>query len=684
MLPGVNSHSALFRIFFVILLSSLCSISIFGQYGFTKYERKGERFEVTLTPAKTKTGQLKIKEESPWLFKGDVIIPIPEITIENVARAIAEYEVLYDKKFAFKVWNERKNNDSGDLSKFEGKEFLQNSLLDASVPLQILVAVFKGDTTLPVSSPKKLRALSETLVYDLLRVLSPDVAPESRLIAKITMNELVLERPLKLRKSNYNFVRQRKIISPFESRGVDSLKEFINTKKTIDKGSVQALITQENLEVLKKESPKNASPAKHPYLVVDIEQVNLKIKDGVISEVVATGNYLAAHNLFDNPNRKLRYVNKSPIPIRVKNDIRRLNDIKLVLENPGDTNRYRNQRGILLGELINFERTPNLGVSQLDPKGVAFSLRKRSEHFLIQKQKTPVLEIRTFSDLLGFDLQRPNGVAQVEVYKSLPVFRRINFYGFSAFSEITPFLEISRLFSNIGENVSPIETDLRPAEEVISLFGESSGVDTLLFNLDQINLINFQTSEFHLNVNLVKFQNQHLNASINGWAGLSMSTFQDSLLSNFVNFGASYSIFNPFFGFELKLNVQPEDNWFAELGVVFKRFFTLLDPLKEDIKEVEDLSEGVLEIIPTFGNEPIKKTADGFSSAFNVITPYFQLGYNQSEKTSYFFRTRFNSLLSATHKNFAELQVGTRFQLQFTDKLAKGKNLLNETGYYND
>ncbi|MBS7788287.1 hypothetical protein KIH23_13345 [Flavobacterium sp. CYK-55] len=74
---------------------------------------------------------------------------------------------------------------------------------------------------------------------------------------------------------------------------------------------------------------------------------------------------------------------------------------------------------ITLGEVIKFERNPNLSTNDFSPADIAASWKGGEVVTLYKESTFKLFEGRVFTDLAGFNSDNPNGLIQVEVEKKL-------------------------------------------------------------------------------------------------------------------------------------------------------------------------------------------------------------------------------------------------------------------------
>lgn len=408
-----------------------------------------------------------------------------------------------------------------------------------------------------------------------------------------------------------------------------------------------------------------------------IDNVQIVFQNGFIQDVIVDGKIVngdlskADENMTITEflDAKLRFTNFYGIGFSSKKNIRNLDRVNLYPNNTNNTDKnflYRKGNGDTLNLYTSNEIHINLGeviesygfrndiyTTDYSPANAKVTIEGGKSTTLYKDKTYKILEARVFSDFLGFDSDKPNGLIQVEVEKQFNFnTTRYQFltYKIRAGIGYVEYLKFSGGLTKIEDNNRFLVPDMQdePATSFSSIpILVNHRYTTPIDVLDhQIWNIGVTTNIALLDMPLIKSQ-LHFNAGFR----FAQTKVQDSLRtintdlsisSNVKDYSLNYWIFHP----EVTWHILPETRY---------GFFASWRP-----KYLYSISDGI-----EFSGLRNPLTGNRRENISNWINEFELLGYlyvnEEKQNGKLFVRWRLNSEMQYSKNNFSQFQVGYSF-----------------------
>ncbi|NML56782.1 hypothetical protein [Chryseobacterium cheonjiense] len=428
--------------------------------------------------------------------------------------------------------------------------------------------------------------------------------------------------------------------------------------------------------------PKSNSD-KIPGLLFKIEKVQIVFQNGFIQDVIVDGEIVADKKIDESKisvdikefvEAKLRFTNYYGIGFSSKMNIRKL----------GNTYLYTNQKenidkkftkptkpqyslfdldemSISLGEVLQFYDYQN-GVYTTDysPANQKISL-KGGESSTLYKDKTyKILEARIFSDFLGFNSDKPNGLIQIEVDKQFNFnTTRYQFLWYKLRMGIgyLEYLKLNGGLTKIEDNKRLLIPDME--DEQATSYNGSNILINKRFSTP-IDILNHQTWNIGTNANIFLIDMPTLKSQLHANVGFrfAQTKVQDSIrtinsdlstTSKAKEYNFSYWQFYP----EFVLHILPETRYGFYASWRQKYFYSLSENIE---------FAGARDILTGNRRENISKWINEFE-----LLGYLYLN-EEKQNGKLFIRWRLDSERGYSKNNFTQFQVGYAFYI-----LGRGK-----------
>lgn len=154
---------------------------------------------------------------------------------------------------------------------------------------------------------------------------------------------------------------------------------------------------------------------------IEIKEVNLDINNGFIENIAIK---------VDDGKNKLYFTNYFPIPISTKKNINKLNNTFLFANLPNNIS-YKIRITDFLRYYFNVEKEQY----DLSPADTVirfeFNQNKELEILTLNKENAnKIFEYKVFTDFVGIDEQKPNGLIQIEAQRKIKLYTRYTFQRF--------------------------------------------------------------------------------------------------------------------------------------------------------------------------------------------------------------------------------------------------------------
>lgn len=268
--------------------------------------------------------------------------------------------------------------------------------------------------------------------------------------------------------------------------------------------------------ILKTKKQVNLIKNKDTIGVVDIREIDVELYEGFIEVIKVNGTV---------NDRSYRFENRYGIGFSTKGNFNNLSSVRLW---DMDKNVYIN-----LGELLDYDYGVGKMTRDFSPGNDTIKVMGGEEATLYKDQTSKLFEAVVFSDFLGIDKDKPNGLIQTELSKRIntntyraQTWHKLDFafQGYGFFQYVRPFVAISKVEEN-NRYHSPLRND--------SVFSSPAGNDTMLARsfITPIEALNHQNLSLGVDVNLIYLDNPEMkfNISINGGFRFNRTSIRDSL-----------------------------------------------------------------------------------------------------------------------------------------------------------
>lgn len=377
---------------------------------------------------------------------------------------------------------------------------------------------------------------------------------------------------------------------------------------------------------------------------LDVTEVEIEFNEGFIENITVRGHLGKDPNR--NDNAPLEFTNNYPIGFSSKKDFDNLSDVKLFEKR--NRSSLKNLH-IIVDNIFDYNYNLDLNTKDYSPQNGIIPFKMGQKTHLTKIQSSKILEAKIFTDLVGIDSDKPNGLIQTEISRRFNMHsKRWGFFNeqvanWGSFAFIEPTVIISK-----------IEQDNRR----LPLNNNKSIVNGKIYDRSSVPLL--QLREFqHLSVgtdlNLLIFDFPNIKSAIMfnggfrfGRTALLDTTYRVSdgiIVANDVvdRIGVSTLEFYP----EITYKIQPERRY----GFNFSYRPSWFRLLNSDVMQV---TKGV-----DYNSSDITNKSSMFSN-FEI------LGYldpNKTQNGRLFFRYRFFHALNNSNTNFYQAQFGYSFFL---------------------
>lgn len=409
----------------------------------------------------------------------------------------------------------------------------------------------------------------------------------------------------------------------------------------------------------------------------EIETVQIVFQQGYIQDIIVDGKIIKDALVVKDKNLKieefegaqLRFTNYYGIGFSSKRNYRKLDFINLYpnkkknidknfiysKSKTDDRNLFeKNELSIRLGEIIeSYDFKNDLYTTDFSPSNIKVTIDGGKSTTLYKDKTYKILEARVFSDFLGFNSDKPNGLVQIELEK------QFNFnttrYKFLTYRIRTgigfmEYLKLNGGITKIEDNNRFLIPDMQD-EQSTSFSG-----DPILINkryTTPIDVLNHQVSYIGVSANVVFLDMPTIKSQlhINGGFRFAQTKVQDSIrtFNSDLTIKSQVKEYNlPYWQLypEIIWHILPESRYGFYASWRPKYFYSISD-------EVE--FKGLL-------NQQTGIRRDNIS---NWLNEYEILGYlytnEEKQNGKLFIRWRLNSEMGFSSNNFSQFQVGYSF-----------------------
>lgn len=268
---------------------------------------------------------------------------------------------------------------------------------------------------------------------------------------------------------------------------------------------------------------------------------------------------------------------------------------------------------------------------------------------ILKEQNAEILKVKVYTDLVGLNNDRPNGLLQMEFSKKMNLLTRVFSNAkqksrayWHYFNFVEPILTISKIEDD--DSVLQINSVPELSEAKVSSFNDILRFRTASLG-SRLNLFNWGLPAYQSNFQFNVIGNFGLTTVRSQESRMLMNS--DSI-ATVLSQDTTYSLLSHDWGFEFTLNVNPSDKYSLSLtySPQFHRVYSDLEtliPVDNNLKvSTKDVS-GKIDQGRKFHHFELAATA------------------RLSERGDLFFRGRYHFLSDESNQNFFQLQLGYSF-----------------------
>jgi hypothetical protein len=378
--------------------------------------------------------------------------------------------------------------------------------------------------------------------------------------------------------------------------------------------------------------------------IIDVKEVEIEFRDSYIETIKVN-----AKNEFSNI--EYRFENKFGIGISSRNAITNFKNIYLY------DNRYNKRTK--LSELLDYDYSVQMLTRDFSPSDTVIKSFGGQKLELKKEKTSKLFEAIVYSDFIGIDKNRPNGLIQTEISKRINInptridnakFLKFIGDGFGYLQYLKPSITISKIEEDNRSILLNTKIDSTTTDSITTY--------KINNNLSPINIFNHQNISLGLDLNVFFFDKPDFkyNLYINGGFRFCRTSVTDSIsilnsnnqiqrTGDVNNYGISYFTIYP----EVSLHILPEERYGFFITNRWQYFGSAFQNPN---------------LIAYDRNSNIDNSwKSKWINSFELMT-YIKTGNNGR----LFARWRFNNQLGNQSQNFHQIQVGYSFFVLKKDK----------------
>ena len=562
-----------------------------------------------------------------------------------------------------------------------GKEYKAGDTLDVYLKEKVNK---RSDTLLAQIDTKRLSAIicfDIVSMSDLDSVVNPERRSGSFYIKKVTLNDNVLIKSKLPYHANSSITLYSKNdfneqAKKFEAY-VDTLDqspliafEVVETKSLIqpqeinypfDYADTTRILVYRKRQLLPKRGETRRLGRKKLYVEkteakksAEIKEMQLFIKDGFIDNL--------SIKVMDN-GITMQFTNNYPIPLSSKKNLRLLNYVNLYANLPGGVS-YRLNLANALTYLFEVERDQyDLSPSDTVLK-FAFDDKEHTHVQSLNKEdKNKIFEYRIFTDFIGLDEVKPNGLVQIEAQRKFKLYTKYSIQRFPI--GILRYIEPSFRWNKIENQNSYLQPSL--AVDTFRIDSVTrSGITVAQYNAQRtsyvtpLDLYQYQQISVGVNLNLISGYNGNtkLKYTIDGLFNFGRTKIRDSIPEVDTTF-APYRVVNSVrapreikvntlqWGLALRIQFFPEARYGLTVGAKYTNIYLADLRFDQTNKGYDNLWK-----------------ADTYLNR-GILSGDIQIHKNFDNDSKFYIRYVFNSQVNNLKYNFSQFQVGYNAYLKF-------------------
>jgi hypothetical protein len=365
-----------------------------------------------------------------------------------------------------------------------------------------------------------------------------------------------------------------------------------------------------------------------------MDSLQIEVEDGNVVNVKAHGYFRSDGSEVE---KFALFESFAPIGISTNQDLNLWYLQKLYIQNRLDGDEH--EEFILLGQLAQYIPSLSAKSSDFSPADGVYTFHSndtRPKRILYKVATSRILQARIFTDIVGVDQDRPNGLLQLEANRKFILTNRPLIRGRALHLFLLKYIDPTIAITKIEEQNKYLYL---PTRRVDSLIAQVSTIDLVKFT-------NFSTG-FNLNVASAYFPQVKLVFDLDMTLRLNRVAIRDSVF----NKGAfstvtekSYSV--GVYGLTFRATVRPDSRYGGSFGIGWMRY---------------SLIDDAIEQFPV-----VRGTGRSFTQKFtyqDVLRYDMTLWARIAEHGELFFRPQFTYLRRQSSQNFFQAQLGYQFDV---------------------
>ncbi len=386
---------------------------------------------------------------------------------------------------------------------------------------------------------------------------------------------------------------------------------------------------------------------------IEIKEVNIDINNGFIDNI--------AIKALDGKN-KLYFTNSYPIPISTKKNINKLNNTFLFSNLPGNIS-YSLRITDFLRYYFNVEKEQY----DLSPADTVikfeFTQNKDLEVLTLNKENAnKIFEYKIFTDVVGIDEEKPNGLVQFEAQRKIKLYTRYKFQRFpiGLLQYIEPVFKWNKI-ENKNSFLQPFATDTFSVDTITKSGSKQANYNVVNHrSVSPLDIYQYQQITAGFNLNLISGFNGNtkLKYYVDALFSLGRTKIRDSIATvdtSYTPYKVIYTKEAPKeikantiqWGIGVKVQFFPDARWGFTIGAKYLNIYLANLDFSQQNK--------------TYSNKYIE---DSYLNR-GIISGDIQLHKNFKNDNRFYIRYVFNSQANNLKYNFSQFQIGYNAFLKF-------------------
>jgi len=365
-----------------------------------------------------------------------------------------------------------------------------------------------------------------------------------------------------------------------------------------------------------------------------LDSLQIEVEDGNVVNVKAHGYFRSDQGAVE---KFALFESFAPIGVSTNQDLNLWHLQKLYIQNRMDGDDH--EEFISLGQLAQYIPSLSAKSSDFSPADGVYTFHSndtRAKRILYKVATSRILQARIFTDIVGVDQDRPNGLLQLEINRKFILTNRAWIRGRSLHLFLLKYIDPTIALTKIEEQNK-------------YLYLPTRRVDGLIPRVSTIDLVKFTnfSSGFNLNIASAYFPQLKFVFDLDATLRLNRVATRDSVF----NRGAFSTVTEkPYsvgvYGLGFRTTVRPDSRYGGSFGIGWVRY---------------SLIDGAIEQSPV-----VRGTGRSFAEKFthqDVLRYDMTLWARIAEHGELFFRPQFTYLRRHSSQNFFQAQIGYQFDV---------------------